>query len=93
MVTVLENESCPMLYNDPALMTRVRAALTKAIGSQNVFDAPPVMASEDFPFLGLGRKIPTVMFWLGAANPGSTRRQRLRAYAARPAYQQISAGS
>ncbi|MGC2657629.1 MAG: amidohydrolase [Bryobacteraceae bacterium] len=69
VVTVLENESCPMLYNDPALMTRVRAALTKAIGSQNVFDAPPVMASEDFPFLGLGRKIPTVMFWLGAANP------------------------
>jgi hippurate hydrolase len=69
IVTVLENESCPMLYNDPALITRARAALVKAIGAQNVFDEAPIMASEDFPYFGLGRKIPTVMFWLGAANP------------------------
>jgi hippurate hydrolase len=69
VVTVLEDESCPVLYNDPALLTRVRVALMKAIGPQNVFDEAPAMASEDFPFLGVGRKIPTVMFWLGAANP------------------------
>jgi len=69
IVTVLENESCPMLYNDPALVGRIKPALQKALGPQNVFDDPPIMASEDFPFFGLGRKIPTVMFWLGAANP------------------------
>jgi hippurate hydrolase len=69
IVTVLEDESCPMLYNDPALLRQVRAALVKAIGVQNVFDEQPIMASEDFPYFGLGRKIPTVMFWLGAANP------------------------
>lgn len=69
VVTVLEDESCPMLYNDPALLSRVKPALQKALGPQNVFEDPPVMASEDFPFFGLGRKVPTVMFWLGAANP------------------------
>jgi metal-dependent amidase/aminoacylase/carboxypeptidase family protein len=48
----------------------VKAALAKALGSQEVFDAAPVMGSEDFGILGLdGHKIPTVIFWLGAMDP------------------------
>jgi amidohydrolase len=70
IVTVLEAESTPVMYNDPALAARVKAALIQALGAQNVFDEEPGMASEDFGVLGLdGRKIPTTMFWLGAMDP------------------------
>src|SRR6185312_3490766 len=63
-------ESTPVTYNDPALTTRVRAALVSALGAQNVSDEQPIMASEDFGLFGLeGHKIPTVLFWLGAMNP------------------------
>jgi hippurate hydrolase len=67
VVTVLEDESTPVMYNDPALSMRVKGALIQALGAPNVFDEDAIMASEDFGVLGLeGRKIPTVMFWLGA---------------------------
>ena len=70
IVTVLDNESVPSTYNDPMLTTRVKAALVNALGAQNVFDEDPYMASEDFGLLGLeGHRIPTVLFWLGAADP------------------------
>jgi amidohydrolase len=69
-VTVLEQESTPMLYNDPVLAVRVRHALTAALGAGNVFDDAPIMPSEDFGAFGLpDRRIPVVMFWLGAADP------------------------
>jgi amidohydrolase len=70
IVTILENESGPATYNDPALAARVKAALVKALGAKNVFDEDPIMASEDFGLFGLeGHRIPTVMFWLGAMDP------------------------
>jgi amidohydrolase len=69
VVTVLENESTPVLYNDPSLTARVKAALVNCLGAQNVFDQPQMMVSEDFGIFGLDRKIPTVMFWLGAIDP------------------------
>ena len=70
IVRVLEDESTPVNYNDPALAARVRAALVKALGPQDVFDEGPMMSSEDFGILGLdGHKIPTVMFRLGAMDP------------------------
>ena len=70
IVTVIESESGPATYNDPALTTRVKAALVNALGAQNVFDEDAIMASEDFGLFGLeGHRIPTVMFWLGAMDP------------------------
>ncbi len=69
VVTVLENESTPALYNDPVLATRGKAALVDALGAQNVFEQGPQMASEDFGVLGLGRKIPVFMFSLNAMDP------------------------
>ena len=64
IVTILNDESAPATYNDPALTARVKAALVHALGAQNVFDEDPIMASEDFGLLGLdGHRIPTVMFW------------------------------
>jgi len=70
IVTVLDAESTPVMYNDPALAARVKAALVKALGANDVIDEEPGTASEDFGIFGLeGRKIPTVMFGLGAIDP------------------------
>jgi amidohydrolase len=70
IVTVLDAESTPVMYNDPALAVRVKSALVATLGAGNVFDDGPAMASEDFGVFGLeGHKIPTVMFGLGAMDP------------------------
>jgi len=70
IVTIVDNESGPATYNDPALTARVKAALVNSLGSKNVFDEDPIMASEDFGLFGLeGHRIPTVIFWLGAMDP------------------------
>jgi hippurate hydrolase len=67
IVTVMENESAPVTYNDPAMTAKVKAALELALGGQNVFAGKPAMESEDFGNFGLeGRKVPTLMFGLGA---------------------------
>lgn len=70
IVTVLEHESTPVLYNDPALSTRVKSALVQSLGAANVIDDPAILGSEDFGIFGFDdRKIPVVMFWLGAMDP------------------------
>jgi amidohydrolase len=70
VVTVLDNESTPVTYNDPAITARVKSSLVGNLGMQQVSDDLPLMASEDFGLLGLeGHKIPTVLFWLGAMDP------------------------
>lgn len=70
IVTVVESETGPATYNNPALAARVKAALVSSLGAPNVIDEDPIMASEDFGLFGLeGHKIPTVMFWLGAMDP------------------------
>ncbi len=70
VITIVDDESGPATYNDPALTARVKAALVKSLGAPNVFDEDPVMASEDFGLFGLdGHRIPTVMFFLGAMDP------------------------
>jgi amidohydrolase len=70
IVTVIETESTPAMYNDPVLAARVKAALVQALGAENVSDEEPATPSEDFGVFGLeGHKIPTVIFWLGAIDP------------------------
>jgi hippurate hydrolase len=70
IVTVLDNESSPPLYNDPAQAMKVKAALIATLGAANVFDSPPVTPSEDVGVWGLeGRQIPVTYYWLGAMNP------------------------
>ena len=71
-VTVLDAESTPVLYNDPALATKVRSTLVQTLGAANVFDDQPLTGSEDVGILALeGHKIPLVYFWLGAMDPTS----------------------
>jgi amidohydrolase len=67
LVSVLA-ESAQALYNDPALAERLRPALIRALGADNVRDVPPLMASEDFGQFGLDRKVPVLMFSVGASS-------------------------
>ncbi len=70
IVTVSDDESVPVMYNNPALTARVKSSLVATLGAQQVSEDPPGMASEDFGLFGLdGHKIPTVMFMLGAMDP------------------------
>jgi hippurate hydrolase len=71
-VKVLEDESTPSLYNDPALMGRVRVSLENTIGKDNVIDSIRHMGSEDVGVFGLkpgAGGIPVAFFWLGAMDP------------------------
>jgi hippurate hydrolase len=68
-VTVLDNESTPVLYNDPKFMAAAAATLTAAFPSGDVVEEQRVMGSEDVGVFGLDRKIPVAFFWLGAMDP------------------------
>ena len=69
-VTVLEDESVPVLYNDPAQTERVKATLVKTFGAENVADIPRVMGSEDVGVFALPtHEIPLTYFGLGATDP------------------------
>src|SRR5215471_4743542 len=69
-VTVLEDESTPAVYNDPAQTETVKATLVKTFGAENVFDIPRVMGSEDVGVFALpNHEIPLTYFRLGAMDP------------------------
>ncbi len=68
-VKASETEFTPATYNDPALTTRVTAALKSALGAGNVLTVDPVMGGEDFGYFSMNGRIPAMIFWLGAVDP------------------------
>jgi hippurate hydrolase len=73
-VAVLDNESTPVQYNDPAMTAQVRELLVKALGEARVHEAERVMGSEDVGVFGMSadlkrNEIPVVYFRLGAMDP------------------------
>jgi hippurate hydrolase len=70
IVDIDPNEATPATYNTPELTERLAGVFRQALGNDLVVAAPPIMGSEDFGQFGLdGHKIPSVMFWLGGADP------------------------
>ena len=70
VVTIIENEAAPALYNDPALTRRVRATLTGWFGADRLKLTPPQMGAEDFSEFGRTlEKVPLCMFFVGAVDP------------------------
>ncbi|HEY0319499.1 MAG TPA: amidohydrolase [Pyrinomonadaceae bacterium] len=70
VVKVSETEVAPATYNDPALSGRLSKLFSTTLGAQNVVSFPPIMGAEDFGRFGLEEhQIPTVLFWVGAADP------------------------
>jgi amidohydrolase len=77
IVKVNETEGVPVTYNDPRLAARLKGVLGAVLGEGNVVQPARLMASEDFGLFGLeGRRIPTFMFLLGAADPGKLAESR-----------------
>jgi hippurate hydrolase len=69
-VVEIEEDYTPATYNDPALTERVMAAVKTALGEDRVYTTSPVMGGEDFSqFTRADKTIPTVIFWLGGADP------------------------
>jgi hippurate hydrolase len=69
-VTVLDEESTPVEYNDPAMTAQVKTILVKTLGADRVIDLPRVMGSEDVGVFALPKhEIPLVYFRLGAMDP------------------------
>ncbi|MEQ8686103.1 MAG: amidohydrolase [Imperialibacter sp.] len=60
----------PANFNNEALVDRLSASATKAIGADNVVTAEPQMVAEDFSRYGkTTHKVPTTLFWLGTVPP------------------------
>jgi amidohydrolase len=66
---VTYSEGTPATYNDPALTNRIKLALSAKFGADHVQTLTPVMGAEDFSYFGrTDPKIPSLIFWLGAAH-------------------------
>jgi hippurate hydrolase len=61
-------EGNPPVYNDPALTTRLAAALKKGLGESQVIEMPQKMTSEDFAEYGVAG-VPAVLLHIGAVDP------------------------
>jgi amidohydrolase len=61
-------ETTDAVYNDPALIDKLRPVLEQAIGKDNVVTEEPITASEDFSAF-LAEKIPGLFLSLGGADP------------------------
>lgn len=65
---IIPESFTPANFNTPALVDRLTASATKAIGAQNVVEAEPQMVAEDFSRYGkTSHQVPTTLFWLGTA--------------------------
>jgi amidohydrolase len=76
MPTVEITESTPVTFNDPGLAERLRASAAAALGKEHVLEARAIMGSEDVGLFSLDGQIPTVMYWLGAADAGKLAESR-----------------
>ncbi|MCB0547176.1 MAG: amidohydrolase [Phaeodactylibacter sp.] len=66
----LRKEYTPSVYNDPQLTERIRQVFVQTLGGENVEQALPGMAGEDFARYGrTEEKVPIFLFWLGTVDP------------------------
>ncbi|KRG78410.1 N-acyl-L-amino acid amidohydrolase [Stenotrophomonas ginsengisoli] len=65
---VYENDGNPATVNDPALTARMLPSLQAVVGSDNVFEPPLQMGSEDFSLYA--QQVPSLFFFVGATGAG-----------------------
>lgn len=73
--TITVSQGTRPTANDPALASRLAAALARSLGEDRVVEVPPVMAAEDFSEYARDG-VATAIFWLGTANPERAREAR-----------------
>ena len=69
MPMVKQVEYAPAMYNNPELSERLLTLFEAKLGKDKVSVGKPAMASEDFGFFSEEKKIPAVMFFVGALDP------------------------
>lgn len=68
-IVKVESDSIPSTYNEPEFSAASAAAISAAIGADNVRTIAPVMGGEDFAhYSRTEEKIPSFIFWLGAVS-------------------------
>lgn len=60
----------PINYNDKSKSDEVASVLRDALGADNVEVSSPVLASEDFGWLGESINVPSVFWWFGGTENG-----------------------
>jgi hippurate hydrolase len=68
-------EGTDLVYNDPALASRLKGVLETALGKDNVVMEEPITASEDFSYF-TEQGIPGFYFSLGGADPEKSAQAR-----------------
>jgi len=63
-------EILPLTFNSEEMYKIAVRAAEMAVGSENVIDVPPTLASEDFSILM--EKVPSFFYWIGSGTPGET---------------------
>ncbi|MGF1607330.1 MAG: amidohydrolase [Rhodothalassiaceae bacterium] len=65
--------------NDPVLTARIMDTLADRFGRDRIITATPVMGAEDFSEFGKTEEdIPSLIFWVGGADPAKFREARAR---------------
>jgi amidohydrolase len=71
MVAVVPKQSASALFNDPKVTQQLADALRRSLGEANVVAGDPVMVGEDFGAFGRAAGTPSVLLWVGAADPAA----------------------
>ena len=67
---ILKEGFTPALYNDPALVERVKKGIATQLKDDQILKSEPVMGAEDFGRYGKTKpQFPITMFWLGSVSP------------------------
>lgn len=93
-VSIAEEEFTPSTYNDPQLTNRLVTVFRSELGEQNVLQADPVMAGEDFSRYRLeDNSIPSLIFWLGTVDPEKAKSLRAACEESPPLHSELFAPS
>ena len=65
---IYENDGNPATVNDPALTARMLPSLQAVVGTDNVYEPPLQMGSEDFSLYA--QQVPAMFFFVGSTSPG-----------------------
>jgi amidohydrolase len=69
IVALAPKQSTSAVYNDPAVSERLAAALRRGLGEAKVVPGLQTMGSEDFAAFGRAAGTPSVLVWVGSAEP------------------------
>ncbi|HEX3590703.1 MAG TPA: amidohydrolase [Pseudonocardiaceae bacterium] len=68
---IVELDSFPVLFNDPAATERTMSALRTALPAEQVLDPGPVTGSEDFGLFGTAAGAPSCYWLFGGVDPAA----------------------